>query len=180
MKVMFISDIHGLKTNIDLVKNKYINLKCDKIVVLGDLYYNYASNYVKGDYDPKYIDNFLNEFKDSLICMRGNCDSNLDVKKSNFPIYEDVFLMKINDLDIYITHGNLYNYNNPNNLSENCILIYGHEHIPYIKARDNRIFINTGSISLPRDNNMPSYTIYENHEFTIYDINGKIIDKISL
>ena len=42
------------------------------------------------------------------------------------------------------------------------------------------IYINVGSISLPRDNNKPTYMIYENKKFTIYDIEDKIIDSIEL
>ena len=42
------------------------------------------------------------------------------------------------------------------------------------------IYINVGSISLPRDGNKPTYTIYENKKFTIYDIDGNVIDSIEV
>ena len=37
---MFISDIHGIKTNLKLIKKKYDKFECEKLVVLGDLYYH--------------------------------------------------------------------------------------------------------------------------------------------
>ena len=39
MKILFISDIHGIKTNLPKIKERFIELNCDKLVVLGDLYY---------------------------------------------------------------------------------------------------------------------------------------------
>ena len=49
MKIMFISDIHGIKTNLKLIKKKYDKFECEKLVVLGDLYYH--------DYNYRYPDN---------------------------------------------------------------------------------------------------------------------------
>ena len=58
------------------------------------------------------------------------------------------------------------------------MLVYGHEHIPYIKKNNDMTYINVGSISLPRDGNKPTYMLYNNKKFTIYDIDGNVIDSI--
>ena len=47
MRIMFISDIHGIKTNLDLIKRRYEELSCTKLVVLGDLYYICPRNIMK-------------------------------------------------------------------------------------------------------------------------------------
>lgn len=60
------------------------------------------------------------------------------------------------------------------------ILVYGHEHIPYIKKNENMIYVNVGSISLPKNNSNPTYAIYKNKNITIYDIYENIIDSIDL
>ena len=65
-------------------------------------------------------------------------------------------------------------------LDKGDILIYGHEHIPYIKEKDGKVFINVGSISLPRQNNNPTYAIYNNKEVIIYDIYDNIVDSIKI
>jgi len=85
--------------------------------------------------------------------MRGNCDANVDIKSSDFPISDG--------LDIYITHGNEYSYDKDSKFNRKGILIYGHEHIPLIRIKNEMIYVNTGSISLPR-NDIATYAIYEN------------------
>ncbi len=172
MKIMFISDIHGIKTNLEKIKKKFLEFNCNKLVVLGDLYYIGPRNKMKDGYDIQYVKEFLESFKDKLICIRGNCDSEVDIMVSDFPIINELSMISIDEHDIYLTHGHLYNENNWN--VENSILIYGHFHIPFIKEKDNMLFINPGSISLPKDNN-PTYIIYDNNKFTIYDINDKIV-----
>ena len=42
------------------------------------------------------------------------------------------------------------------------------------------LYINVGSISLPRNNNKPTYMIYQNKEFTIYDIDNNIVNKCKI
>ena len=173
MNLMFISDIHGIKTNLKKIKERYKELNCNKLIVLGDLYYIGPRNQMKDGYDIQYIKEFLESFKDDLICLRGNCDSEVDLMVSDFPIINELSLINIDFHDIYLTHGHIYNKNNwP---KENSILIYGHLHIPFIKEEKKNLFINPGSISLPKANNNPTYLIYSNNKFTIYDINDNII-----
>jgi hypothetical protein len=173
MKIMFISDIHGIKTNLNKVKEVFEKESCDKLVVLGDLYYIGPRNKMKDNYDISYVKEFLESFSDKLICLRGNCDSEVDLMVSNFPIINELSLITTPSKDIYLTHGHIYNENNWK--KKDSILIYGHLHIPFIKEIDSNIYINPGSISLPKENFNPSYLIYEDNKFTIYDIYENII-----
>ena len=111
--------------------------------------------------------------------MRGNCDSIVDVMSSEFLIIDGLSLIYTDDLNIYLNHGHIYNKNKNKGFNKG-ILVYGHEHIPYIEKKDNMIYINVGSISLPRDGNDPTYMIYENKEFTIYDIYGNIVSNFRI
>lgn len=179
MKILFISDIHGITTNLNYIENKIKESNFDKIVCLGDLYYagpTYSENHVV---DSKKVHEFLTEYQDKLICMRGNCDSAVDIKASDFPINDGIALINTDNLDIYITHGNEYNSEKDRKFNREGILVYGHEHKPYIKKKNKMIYINVGSISLPR-NDIATYAIYENKKFVIYDINNNIIDSIKL
>lgn len=175
MKIMFISDIHGIKTNLELIKNKFNELNCDKLVVLGDLYYIGPRNKMIEGYDIEYVRNFLSSFKDKLICIRGNCDSEVDLAVSDFPIISELGLISTTNEDIYLTHGHIYNESNWE--KTNSILVYGHLHIPFIKQIETNIYINPGSISLPKENNTPSYLIYDEEKFTIYDIKNNVISE---
>jgi len=173
MKLMFISDIHGIKTNLEKVKEKFKELNCDKLVALGDLYYIGPRNKMIEGYDIKAVESFLESMKDKLICMRGNCDSEVDLMISNFPIMNDLSLIMTENHDLYITHGHIYNESNW--MKENSILIYGHFHIPFIKKIETNYYINPGSISLPKEGYKASYLIYDENKITIYDIDDNII-----
>lgn len=170
MKLMIISDIHGIKTNLDLIKKKYNELNCDKLICLGDIYYNYNGRFMV-DYDPDYVRDFLKSFGNNLVCIRGNCDVN--VKEEPFPIIDGYSLIESNGLDIYLTHGHIHNkYNWP---YKNTILVSGHTHIAEITSIENNLYVNPGSISLPLSRDLPSYCVFSDGHFTIYDVTNKVL-----
>lgn len=178
MKMLFISDIHGIYENLDYIDDLIKKKKFDKLIVLGDLYYCISSYMNNLNINADVVKNFLERHKDILICMKGNCDSLVDISISNFPILSNFYTLLVDDLEIYITHGNEFNKNNNN--FNNGILVYGHEHIPYIVKDNTMIYICVGSISLPRGGSKPSYMIYDDRHFTLYDIEGNIIDSVKL
>ena len=181
MKILFLSDIHGICNNLEYIDKIIQTEKINKLVVLGDLYYcdsiyNNDDRYIV---DKKIVGQFLSKYRNILICMRGNCDSDIEVKISNFPICNSLGIIYVDNIPIYITHGNEYNKYNNTKIT-NSVLVYGHEHIPYIENHNNMLYINVGSISLPRNNNKPTYMIYQNKEFTIYDIDNNIVNKCKI
>lgn len=175
MKLMFISDIHGIATNLHIIKEKFIKNQCDKLVVLGDLYYIGPRNKMIEGYNIEKVKQFLESMKENLICMRGNCDSEVDIMVSNFPILNELSLIMTENHDLYITHGHIYNESNWT--KENSILIYGHFHIPFIKKIETNYYINPGSISLPKEGYLPSYLVYDENKMTVYDIKDNIISE---
>lgn len=179
MKLLFISDIHGIKTNLPLIKEKLDNEKIDKLIVLGDLYYIGPRNKMHKDYDINYVKDFLESYKEKIICMKGNCDSDVDVMISDFPICDTLSVIMIDNLNLYLTHGDKYNRLSSKKFDCEGVLIYGHEHMPYIEKDSIMTYINVGSISLPK-NEEATYMIYENHTFTIFGVSGKKIIETSL
>lgn len=180
MKILFLSDIHGIYDNLEYIDSVIERENIDKLVVLGDLYYcgfGYNDTY---KINSSLVNDFLTKYKDILICMRGNCDSDVDIKVSDFPICNNLSMIFVDGINIYITHGNEYNNKKNNKFNNNGVLVYGHEHVPYIDKIDNMVYICVGSISLPRNNSNASYMIYENRTFTINDIYGNTIDSVTL
>ncbi len=169
MKIMFISDIHGLKTNLELISNRFKELHCDTLVVLGDLYLSLDMP----DYDPTYVKEFLTSYKDKMICMKGNCDTSVDVETSPFQMIDGLYKLQTEKLDLYLTHGHIYNETNWD--KTNSILIFGHYHIPFIKKIETNYYINPGSISKPHGIYDASYMVYDEEKFTIYDIHDNIL-----
>ncbi len=180
MKILFISDIHGITTNLKVLDKKLQTENFDKLVCLGDLYYAGPSYNNKYEINSKGVFDFLTKYQDKLICMMGNCDSSVDIKASDFPIISGISLIHTDGLDIYITHGNEYSFEKNRKFNRKGILVYGHEHIPFIKKKGDMIYINVGSISLPKNDFNCTYAIYEHKKITIYDINDNIVDSINL
>ncbi len=178
MKVLFFSDIHGIAENLKVIKKLDDEENFDKIVVLGDLYYSGPMYDNSVQVESKKVKDFLISYFDRLICMRGNCDSDVDVKVSDFPILDELCLLNVDGIDIYCTHGDKYNFGNFMKKRAKSVLVYGHEHVPYMKTDGEHLFICTGSISLPRNNSLPSYTIYKNGMFKVYDIDKNVIEEM--
>ena len=178
MNLLFISDIHGIKTNLPKIKEKFNELKSDKLIVLGDLFYIGPRNNMIEGYDIDYVKSFLNSFKDKIICIQGNCDSVVDKMVCDFPIISDLGVVSTIKEDLYLTHGHIYNESNWN--KTNSTLIFGHLHKPFIHEIESNIYINPGSISLPKDEHKPSYLFYNEKEFIIYDIDDNVIAKKEL
>ena len=180
MKILFISDIHGIAINMKKIEKVIESEKIDKLVVLGDLYYAGPTYNKEFEVNSMYVKDILTKYSNKIICLRGNCDSDVDIKASDFPICNNLSLICVDGLDIYLTHGNEYNIEKNRKFNRKGILVYGHEHIPYIKKDKEMIYINVGSISLPKDDNKPTYMIYDNKKFTIYDIENNKLDCINL
>lgn len=180
MKLLFISDIHGITNNLEYITSLDSKENFDKVVVLGDLYYAGFTYDNEFEVNSLIVKDFLMNFKDRLICMRGNCDSDVDVKSSDFPICSNLSLLYVDSLDIYLSHGDEYSKYKNRKFDRKGVLVYGHEHIPYIEEIDDMVYICVGSISLPRSGSRPSYMIYENGKFIIYDIDREIVDFIEV
>lgn len=180
MKILFFSDVHGITTNLQKLKELDNTEKFDKIVCLGDLYYSGPSCENYFHVNSKKVLEFLTDLRDRLIVLRGNCDSDVDIKASDFPICDNLSIICVDNLDLYLTHGNIFNIDNRRKFNHNGVLIYGHKHYPFIKKEDGVVFINVGSISLPKNDSKASYGIYQNKIFSLYNIDGYKIDSINL
>lgn len=180
MKILVFSDIHGISDNLNYIKELDEKENFDKIVVLGDLYYAGPTYDNSKQTKSMEVKDFLTNYQERLICMQGNCDSAVDIKASDFPICTTISLICVDGLDIYLTHGNEYSIKKDRKFQRKGILIYGHEHHPFIEKKNDMTFINVGSISLPKKDSEASFGIYEDKTFTIYGISGSVIEKISL
>lgn len=65
-------------------------------------------------------------------------------------------------------------------MEEGDILLYGHFHIPFAEKIDEKIFLNPGSISLPKENFENSYGVFQEDYFIIKNLEEKIIKKFKL
>lgn len=178
MKLLIISDIHGSSYYAKMIPEIFKLEKADEIIILGDLYYHGPRNPLPKDYSPMDVCNILNSLKEKLKVVMGNCDALVDETISDFN-FHDHLLLNINNKRIYFTHGDKYNQDVlPDEKFD--IMFYGHFHTGFIRKKNNLIFANPGSLSLPKNNTCHSYIIMDSEKITLKDISGSIIEEIYL
>jgi putative phosphoesterase len=174
MKLMIASDIHGSAYYNDLLVECFREEKPDKLLLLGDILYHGPRNDLPAEYVPKRVLASLNELKDRILCVRGNCDGDVDQMVLEFPIMADYLYMYIEGIEIYASHGHIYNQNKPLPGLKG-IFLCGHTHVPLIEKHDDFVYLNPGSVSIPKDGSRHSYMIFENREFLWKDLENKEI-----
>ena len=55
----------------------------------------------------------LNGIKEEILCVRGNCDTEVDQMVLEFPILADYAILYTGTRMIYATHGHVYHMENP-------------------------------------------------------------------
>lgn len=180
MKLIIASDIHGDVNCTNALLEVMKKENADKLVLLGDILYHGPRNDLPAGYNPKMVIAALNNIADKIICVRGNCDAEVDQMVLKFPIMDDFRYIEVDGLRIFATHGHHYNQDTPPRLSAGEILIHGHTHIPKCEKFGENYCMNPGSISIPKGGFKPSYMTYENRTFEIKDFDGGIIFKLEL
>ena len=175
MKLMFISDIHGSFFYTNKAFKIFEEEKFDYLILLGDILYHGPRNPLPKEYEPKKVAEILNKFKDKIIAIRGNCDSEVDQMILDFPILSENSNILINNRRIFLNHGHSFDRENINFLNKGDIFAFGHIHLPVIEEKDGIIFFNPGSISLPKENNPNSYGIINENEIIIKTFDGEIL-----
>ncbi len=180
MKLMFASDIHGSAYYCDKIKEIYKKEKSDKLILLGDLLYHGPRNDLPKEYNPKKVVEILNSMREEILCVRGNCDCEVDQMVLDFPILADYIFLYLDDKGVLITHGHKYNSQNLPPMKKGDILIHGHTHIQAFETHTNYIYINPGSVSIPKNGNENSYMTYDDKTFKIKNLDMKIIREFSI
>ncbi len=176
MKLMVASDIHGSAYYADKMIERYRKENCDKLVLLGDLLYHGPRNDLPKDYSPKKVIELLNGIKDELLCVKGNCEADVDQMVLEFPVMAEYAIFYIAERMIFATHGHVFNENNLPPLKENDILLHGHTHVPVCKEINNgkNIYLNPGSVSIPKEDSRHGYLIIDENEIIYKDLDGEI------
>ena len=174
MKFVIASDIHGsarwCRALMDLVDRE----KPDKLILLGDLLYHGPRNDLPADYNPKAVITLLNNMKEELLCVRGNCEAEVDQMVLDFPVLADYMVLWLEGHMIFVTHGHTWNTKNLPPLKKGDILLHGHTHIPVVEPVEEKgiVYLNPGSLSIPKNNSPHSYMIYEDGVFETKDLEG--------
>ena len=173
MKILIASDIHGSAYYCKKLIEAYKTEKADKLLLLGDILYHGPRNDLPEEYAPKEVIQMLNRMKKEILCVRGNCDTEVDQMVLEFPVMAEYSFMYDGNRMVFITHGHKFNESNLPMLNKGDVLLNGHTHVPKCTEHEDYIYINPGSVSIPKESSEHSYMIYENSEFVWKNLDGE-------
>lgn len=163
-KILVVSDSHGLTKELSILKERHLK-DVDLMIHCGD-------SELMAD----------NKEMSGFVAVRGNCDFD-----ARFPTEA---LEVVAGRRIFSTHGHKYsvktslmslNYRAKEINAD--VVCFGHSHVLGAEVVNGTLFLNPGSILLPRERIEKTYVILdlleEKIKMTVYELNGKIIKTLS-
>lgn len=158
MKWMIASDLHGSAYYCRKMLEAFEREGADRLFLLGDLLYHGPRNDLPREYAPKEAIPLLNGKREKLLCVRGNCDAEVDQMVLEFPVLADYAVLPVGQRLIYATHGHIYHVKNLPPLAPGDVLLHGHTHVPaWTEFGQGNLYLNPGSVSIPKENSPHSY-----------------------
>ena len=174
MKLMIASDIHGSAFYCKQLLAAFEREGAEKLILLGDILYHGPRNDLPKEYAPKEVIAMLNPMKDRILCVSGNCDTEVDQMVLDFPVLADYAIFWLDGKAVYATHGHNYNESKLPPLADGDILLNGHTHVPKCTQHESYTYMNPGSVSIPKESSPHSYMTYEDGKFLWKDLDGKV------
>ena len=162
MKWMIASDLHGPAYYCRKMLEAFEREGADRLFLLGGLLYHGPRNDLPREYAPKEVIPLLNGKKEKLLCVRGNCDAEVDQMVLEFPVLADYAVLPVGQRLIYATHGHIYHVKNLPPLAPGDVLLHGHTHVPaWTEFGQGNLYLNPGSVSIPKEDSPHSYMTLE-------------------
>ena len=158
MKLMIASDLHGSAYYTGLLMEALERENPDKLLLLGDLLYHGPRNDLPRDYAPKQVIALLSAHKDKLLCVRGNCEAEVDQMVLPFPVLSEYAMVYTGERTLWMLHGHK-NLDLP--LGPGDVLLCGHTHVPAIRREGEHFYVNPGSVSIPKEGSCHGYMTLE-------------------
>lgn len=174
MKLMIASDLHGSAYYTEKLLNAFEKEGAERLLLLGDILYHGPRNDLPEGYAPKKVIELLDPLDHKILCVRGNCEAEVDQMVLGFPCLADYCILCDGNVTIYATHGHVFSEDQPPKLQKGDILLTGHTHIPACVEKDGYWYLNPGSVSIPKNGSWHGYMVYENGTFIWKDLDGNI------
>lgn len=199
MKYLIASDIHGSAFYCEKLVNQFKEHNADKLILLGDILYHGPRNDLPFGYEPQKVAKLLNSIADRVICIRGNCDCEVDQMMLRFPIMGEFAMIPCGRKTIFLTHGHKYGAEKIEKyykdmkayeeavargeraflpdpvpaIAKGDVILQGHTHQSgWYTMECGIININPGSVSIPKNGDTCGYMTFEDDVFVRYNIEG--------
>lgn len=180
MKLLIASDIHGSLKYCKKIVEQYKKENCDKLVLLGDILYHGPRNDLPEEYNPKGVIQLLNSMSDEILTVRGNCEAEVDDMVLDFNVLAEYAILYIKNRLVFLTHGHKWGPQNMPKLKKGDILFNGHTHISKIEEMGGVLYVNPGSVSIPKENTPRGYIILTDESIIHKNLQGEVLETYSL
>lgn len=181
MKLMIASDIHGSAYYCRAMLEAFDREQADRLLLLGDILYHGPRNDLPREYQPKEVIALLNARRSSLLCVRGNCDTEVDQMVLSFPILADYCILYAGSRMVFATHGHHFNTAALPPMQPGDILLHGHTHVPaWQPVGEGNLYLNPGSVSIPKEGSAHSYMILTDREAVWKELGGAVYHTLTL
>ena len=170
MKLMIASDLHGSAYYTRLLLTAMDREQSDRLLLLGDLLYHGPRNDLPREYAPKQVIQLLNARKSQILCVRGNCEAEVDQMVLEFPVLSEFGVVFADGLTLYMLHGHK-NLDIP--VLPGDILLCGHTHVPAVRKDGEHYYVNPGSVSIPKEGSCHGYMMLENRQLRHVSLEGE-------
>ncbi len=168
MRFLIASDIHGALPSAEKIQSLYSESSFDALLLLGDLLYHGPRNDLPEGYNPKGVINILSSLSSSILSVRGNCEAEVDQMVLPFPVLSETALVFADGKKIFMTHGHGIT---PDKAPEGIDCFFsGHTHIPVLEERNGILFLNPGSVSIPKGGFDPTYAVWEDGKIEVREL----------
>ena len=155
MKLMIASDLHGSAYYTHQLLDAWDREGAPRLFLLGDILYHGPRNDLR--------------------------DGEVDQMVLDFPIMADYAVLTEGERLIYATHGHVYNTAHLPPLQPGDILLHGHTHVPAWQAfGEGNLYLNPGSVSLPKENSPHSYLTLEGGKFLWKELDGTVYHELNI
>ena len=165
MKLLIASDIHGSAYWCRKLLEVYQQEQPDKLVLLGDILYHGPRNDLPREYAPKAVIALLSPLAEKILCVRGNCEAEVDQMVLPFPCMAPYSQLLVEDKTFYLTHGHHENPRNLPRLNPGDVFLSGHTHVKEDILVEGVRCLNPGSVSIPKDGSH-SCLVYDKGDFS--------------
>ena len=177
MKFLIFSDIHGASDSAGFIVKKTIEENPDKVLILGDILYHGPRNDLPMNYAPKSVIKELEKIKDKIIAVRGNCEAEVDQMVLSFPCLSETAMVFADGATIMMSHGHIW-YEEHLPSSGFTHFFSGHTHVRVLKEKDGIVFLNPGSITIPKQNQVRSYAEWIDGNIRTISMTGEVLEEM--
>ena len=176
MKLIIASDLHGSAKYCQLLLQAFNDENADFLLLLGDVLYHGPRNPLPDEYNPQRCCELLAQIKDKIVCVRGNCDAEVDQMVLPFNVSADYAVFCADGHTFHLSHG----HRTPPAMAQGDVYLTGHTHVPLNTVENGVYHLNPGSLSLPKEDSQNGFILYENGSFYFTTFDGAVYDALKI